>query len=551
MNNLEIMPLGGVGEFGMNCMMLRFGEDVIIIDAGMGFPEEADFGVDICIPNFEILEEYRENIRALILTHAHEDHIGATAFFLKKFNVPVYASRLTIAFIEEKLLEFERFECTLIEVEPCEIVREGNFEIEFIHASHSLVECYSVAVKTPVGTVFHTGDYKIDDSPVIGEPYDLQSLKRLGKEGILAVFGDSTNATVQGRTPSEQEVIPDLRKIFDETEGRLFVTTFSSSFHRIQILLDLTYETGRKICALGRSLRKNVDLGIELGLLDAPPGVLLDLNDIRRLPHEQVVYLATGSQGEMRSAMWGIATQSYKGIQIYKGDTVVISSRTIPGNEKRIAKMISAVYRAGGTVIEDRSRQIHVSGHGAREDIRILLEALKPRFLVPIHGEFRMLCSHKEFAVDELGFSDENVFLIEDGDILTFDQTSARKTGKKEVSRVLISNDGMRELEEEALRVRKKIASTGLVLVNIKISEHSRILLEEPKIRCFGLNPSQTTEEFLEQTKGKLVDKFQSLEPADFRIIANVEETIRIFLKRAFSRTIGAKPYIIVEISEK
>ncbi|MCO6509629.1 MAG: ribonuclease J, partial [Aridibacter famidurans] len=450
MKKIEVIPLGGIGEFGMNTMGIRCGSEMIVVDAGMGFPEETPYGVDISIPDYEQLETYRDDLVALFLTHGHEDHIGAVPYFLKRFNLPVYGSRLTLAFIENKLEEHGMLGDVLMHtVEAGDVAEVGNFEVEFINASHSLVDCFSLAITTPVGTVVHTGDYKIDDTPVVGEPYDLEALRRIGDQGVLALFSDSTNATVPGRTPSESDVIPDLEKIFDSARARLIITTFSSSIHRIQIVLDLAQEFGRKVCVLGRSMMGNVELAEEMGYLEFPDDLVVGLNDARRLDDDEIVYLVTGSQGEARAVMWNLATQSYKGLSIKDGDTVVLSARIIPGNEKRISKMIGAIYRKGGNIIEEKRRTIHVSGHASQEDIRILTEAARPKFVVPIHGEFRMLFRHKEFLKNHVGYSDENVILVEDGDILELTPNSAEIVDRIEPSRVFIEDDGFREIDLE------------------------------------------------------------------------------------------------------
>src|SRR5688572_24068213 len=293
----------------MNCMGIRYADEMIIVDAGMGFPEETPYGVDISIPNFEFLEEYRDNMTALVLTHGHEDHIGALPYFLKKFNLPVYTSRFTMALAERKLEEHKMMGDVLLHrVEPNDIAEIGNFKIEFIHASHSLVDCFSLAIKTPLGTVIHTGDYKIDDTPVIGKPYDLKTLAKYGDAGVLALLGDSTNATVPGRTPSEQAVIPAFEEIFEETEGRLFVATFSSSLHRLQIVFDVAHEFGRKVCVLGRSMQKNVEIAEEQGLLKIADGAMIAFGESRGLEDDEICYLVTGSQGETRAALWNLAT---------------------------------------------------------------------------------------------------------------------------------------------------------------------------------------------------------------------------------------------------
>src|ERR1700687_1570474 len=327
-NVLEIIPLGGIGEFGMNCTLLRFGDEMIVVDAGMGFPEESVYGVDICIPDFEVLEQYSEDITAIILTHGHEDHLGALPYILKKFNVPVYASRFTLGLAESKRDEHDLLgDVMLHRVEPRDVVTIGSVTIEFIRASHSLIDCFSLAIKTPIGTIIHTGDYKVDEPPVIGEPIDLRTLRRYGQEGVLALLSDSTNATVPGRTPSERAVIPAFEEIFAEAKGRIIVAAFASSIHRLQIVLDVAQQFNRRVCVLGRSMQKNVEISDRLGYLDIPEGLLVSLNEAKQMRDQDVVFLVTGSQGEARAALSQMASQSYKGLMIDEGDTVVLSAR--------------------------------------------------------------------------------------------------------------------------------------------------------------------------------------------------------------------------------
>src|ERR687893_2664275 len=413
------MPLGGVGEFGCNCMAVRYGEDMILVDTGMGFPEESAYGVDVEVPDFDFLEEYRDNIVAVVITHGHEDHIGAVPYVLKKFNVPLYASHFTMGLIESKLEEHDILGDVLLHrVEPRDRVEIGEFEVEFIRVSHSLIDCFALAINTPVGTLIHTGDYKVDETPVIGEPIDLRTLRRYGQEGVLALTSDSTNATVPGRTPSERAVIPAFEEIFEETEGRIIVAAFASSIHRLQIVLDVAQQFDRKVCVLGRSMQKNVEIADELGYLDIPDGLMVSVGDTKHLDDDEIVFLVTGSQGEPRAALSQMAMQSYKGLMIEEGDTVVLSARIIPGNERLISRMIGFIYKRGANIIEEKRRLVHVSGHASQEDIKIMTEAVRPKFVVPIHGEYRMLFRHKEFVKNHLNYDEENIILIENGDVL-------------------------------------------------------------------------------------------------------------------------------------
>ncbi len=548
---IEIIPLGGIGEFGMNCLGIRCGGEMILIDAGMGFPEETPYGVDISIPNFEHLEEYRDEITALFLTHGHEDHIGSVPYFLKRFNVPVYGSRLTHAFVERKLAEHDLLDSVLFhQVNAGDSVRNGEFEVEFVHASHSLVDCFSLAIKTSVGTLVHTGDYKIDDSPVIGPPYDLKSLRRIGNEGVLALLADSTNATVPGRTPSEQAVIPALEEIFESTKGRLFFTTFSSSFHRLQIVFDLAREFGRRVCVLGRSMVQNVEIGESLGLLDIDEETMVGMGESRQIDDKEIVYLATGSQGELRAVMWNLATQSYKGLSIQEGDTVVLSARIIPGNERRISKMIGAIYRRGGNIIEEKRRLIHVSGHASQEDIRIMTETVRPKFLVPIHGEYRMLFRHKEFAKNHMGFLESNVKLIENGDILELSADSAQIVDRHEVGKTFIGDFDIGEIDFLTVSERKKLAYSGVVSLVVTLDKKTRERISEPSISIqgvSGIDPLNGTisgaKESLAEAVGAMT--FQQLSDEEL-----LKENLRVHLMRYIKSETGSKPVIVSTIVE-
>ena len=552
MSRLEIIPLGGIGEFGMNCMGIRYGDEMIIVDAGMGFPEETPFGVDISIPNFDFLEEYRDDLTALVLTHGHEDHIGALAYLLRKFNLPVYASRFTHALAEKRLEEFEMLNDVLLHrVRANDIIDIGAFKVEFIHASHSLVDCFSLAIKTPIGTVIHTGDYKIDDTPVIGPPYDLKTLKKYGDEGVLALLADSTNATVPGRTPSEQAVIPAFREIFEETPGRLFVSTFSSSIHRLQIIFDLAHEYGRKVCVLGRSMMKNVEIATEQGLIKVGHGTLVDLSEARALDDDEVCYMVTGSQGENRAALWNMATSTYKGIEIEKGDTVVLSARIIPGNERNISRLIGHLYKRGANIIEEKRRLVHVSGHASQEDIKIMVETARPRYLVPIHGEYRMLFRHKEYVKNHVaGYHDENIILIENGDLLEIDEFGARIVESHELHRTFIDEESLGEIEYDVIRERKKLAYGGAVTLVVTVNKATHQLVGEPQISFNGVAGLDLTNGFTSDAREAVSAAVAEMKREQIADKSVFKENLRIHLKRFVQKELGTKPVIVTTIVE-
>jgi ribonuclease J len=553
---IEIIPLGGIGEFGMNAMGIRYvpetgDAEMILADIGMGFPEETPYGVDVAVPNLDFLEDYRDELHAVILTHGHEDHLGALPYLLKKFNLPVYASRFTLGLAERKLEEHGLMDDILLHrVKANDRVTLGFFTVEFIHASHSLIDCFSLAIKTPVGTLIHTGDYKIDDKPVIGKPYDLETLGKYGDEGVLALLSDSTNATVPGRTPSESDVIPALEDIFGQAPGRLIVTTFSSSIHRLQVVLDLAASYDRKVCVLGRSMLRNVEIASDMGFLRAREGLLIDLSEARQLDGDEIVYLVTGSQAETRAVMMQMATQGYKGLVVEPGDTVVISARIIPGNERGISKMIGHIYKSGGNIIEEKRRQVHVSGHASQEDIRIMTETVRPKFVVPIHGEYRMLFRHKEFVKNHLGYAEENVILIENGDVLELTANTARVIDRIEMKRVFIDESGFEEIALETVRERKKLAYDGVVSLVVTLDSKTKDLLADPIILMQGVAGLDPLNGLVTQARETVREAVSKLTRADINDTAGLKETLRIALKRFIQKETGTKPVIIPTIVE-
>jgi ribonuclease J len=551
-DRLEIIPLGGIGEFGMNCMGVRYRDEMVILDAGMGFPEETPYGVDISIPNFDFLEEYRDDLTAVVLTHGHEDHIGALPYILRKFNLPVYASRFTLALAEKRLEEYDMLGDVLLHrVSANDRIQVGSFEFEFIHASHSLVDCFSVAIHTPVGTLVHTGDYKIDDTPVIGKPYDLATLGRIADEGVLALLCDSTNSTVAGRTPSERAVIPAFEEIFDQAAGRVIVATFSSSMHRIQIIFDMAHKFGRKVCVIGRSMVKNVEIAQDLGLLNIPDDTLVELGESRSYPDEDIVYLVTGSQGETRAALWNMATSTYKGLEVEKGDTVVLSARIIPGNEKNISRLIGHLYKRGANIIEEKRRLVHVSGHASQEDIKILVETARPKFVVPIHGEYRMLFRQKEFIKNHVpGYSDDNIVLIENGDVLELDDFGARVVERHELHKTFIDEESLGEVEYDVIRERKKLAYGGTISLVVPINKETHQMAGEPHVTFNGVAGLDTSNGFAAAAREAVTEAISEMKREQIADKSVFKENLRIHLKRFVQQRIQSKPVIITTVVE-
>jgi ribonuclease J len=547
---LEIIPLGGVGQFGMNMMAMRYGGDAIIVDAGMGFPEEDLPGVDIVIPDFSFIDDYRDELRALILTHGHEDHIGAVPFLLKQVNVPVYGTHLTLAFLENKIQEHGLTGSAVLHaVEPRDRVSLGSFEVEWIHVAHSLTSCTSVAITTPVGVVIHSGDFKIDDSPVVGRPTDLDRLSEYGDQGVLALLADSTNAERPGRTLSERAVIPAFENIFEEAAGRIVVSCFTSSVHRVQIILDLARDCGRKVALLGRSMMRNVEIADSLRQLDVPDGLFVAPSDVRRMSDDAVVLLVSGCQGEPMSAMARLATDQYKNLSVGEGDLVVLSSRNIPGNERAISRLISHCYKSGARVVDSSCARVHVSGHGSQEDLQILIEATRPKFLIPIHGEYRQLYRHKEWA-ETLGIVEpSDIIICENGDVLELDERSAEIVAKEFVGRTFIDG-AFGEVEDMVVRDRKHLSYDGILLPVVALNPTSGEMESEPEVVTRGFIHEEDSSDLLEEIKRIVANTVAGASHEERIDWAVIKEKIRIDLKRFVQKKTGRRPMIIPVVIE-
>jgi ribonuclease J len=547
---LEVIPLGGVGLFGMNMMAMRCGGEAIIVDAGMGFPEEDLPGVDLVIPDFSFIEDYRDEISAIILTHGHEDHIGAVPFLLKEINVPVYGTHFTLALLENKLNEHGLSDyVTLHAVEPLDRVDLGKFQVEWIHVSHSLTSCAAVAITTPVGVVIHSGDFKVDDTPVVGPPIDLERLTELGDQGVLALFADSTNAERPGRTLSERAVIPAFEDIFHTAPGRIIVSCFTSSVHRLQIVFDLARDFGRNVCLLGRSMVRNVDTADSMRQLDVPDDILLTPAQARQMDDDRLVLLVAGCQGDPMSAMTRMATDQHKNLSVGEGDLVVLSSRNIPGNEGAISRLISHCYKRGARVIDSSVARIHVSGHGSQEDLRILIEAVRPRFLVPIHGEYRQLYRHREWAATLGIVEPEDIIIFENGDVLEFDEAHAQIIAKEFVGRTYIDGS-YGEIEDLVVRDRRHLSYDGIVIPILVINPTSGEFESEPEIVTRGFIPEEDTGDRIGQLK-RLVEETVNAASHEERIdFAVIKEKVRLALKRFIQKDTGRRPMILPVVIE-
>jgi ribonuclease J len=547
---LEIIPLGGVGQFGMNMMAMRYGGETIIIDAGMSFPEEDQPGVDIIIPDFTFIDQYRDEISAIILTHGHEDHIGAVPFLLKEIDVPVYGTHLTLALLENKLIEHGLAESAeLHAINARDAIRLGHFEVEWIHVSHSLTSATAVAITTPVGVVIHSGDFKVDETPVVGNPIDLKRLTEYGDRGVLALLADSTNAERPGRTLSERAVLPAFEEIFEAATGRIVVSCFTSSVHRIQLVLDLARDSGRYVALLGRSMVRNVETADALRQLDVPDGIFITAAQARQMEDDRLVLLASGCQGEPMSAMARLATDQHKNLSVGPDDLVVLSARIIPGNERSISRLISHCYKRGARVIDSSIARVHVSGHGSQEDLQILIEATNPKFLVPIHGEYRQLYRHKEWA-ESLGMVEpEDIVIIENGDVLELDESSARVATKEVVGRTYIDGT-FGEVEDIVVRDRKHLSYDGIVVPIVALNPTSGDIESEPEIVTRGFIHEEDPMGLVDEIKRIVEDTVQSASHEERIDWGVIKEKIRVDIKRYIQKETGRRPMIIPVVLE-
>jgi ribonuclease J len=545
---LKIIPLGGLGEFGMNCLALRWEDDIIVIDAGLMFPESELLGVDIVVPDITYLIENRQHVRAIVLTHGHEDHIGGLPWILNELKVPVYATEFTLAYVEGKLEEHELLDdIELIEIAPKEKFTVGPFIIEPIRVTHSLVDCVALAIETPVGIVIHTGDFKIDLSPLDEKAFDLHTFAEYGKRGVLALLQDSTNVERTGYTPSERAVIPRLDEIFSRTKRKLFFTCFSSSIYRIRIAMELARAHGRKVAIVGRSMMESSEIAQDLGYIDIPPGLIIQPGQMRDYPPEQLMILISGTQGEPMSALSRAAVDNHKHAKIDAGDTVVLSSRIIPGNEKSIFRVIDHLYRRDANVICDDGANglIHVSGHGCQEEMRLLINLVRPKFFIPVHGDYRNLRKHAQVAMETGAV--EHAIVIEDGDVLELDKNDARKKDKVTAGRILIdSGSSIDVVEDLVIRDRRILSEDGIVLAVLAINKRTGKVEQQPEVVMRGFGGADITDQAREVVL-KTLDGLSTEQKADYGM---VKEKVRADLKRLIQKTTGRRPMIMPVILE-
>ncbi|GAC1405541.1 MAG: ribonuclease J [Candidatus Velthaea sp.] len=546
---LRIVPLGGCGEIGRNMTVIETNDDLVVVDCGLMFPDDEMFGVDIVINDFTYIRERAHKFRALLVTHGHEDHIGGIPYLLREFKIPVVGTPLTLALIRAKMREHKPGELDFVTVNPGDRVAYGAIETEFIHINHSLAGACSLALRTPLGTVFHTGDFKFDQTPIDGKPADFAAIARVGEEGVLCMLADSTNAERPGHTLSERIVGEAFANIFARAKGRIIVTSFASNVPRIQQVVDQAQRFGRKVAFLGRSLSNVVHFSTELGYLDIPPSMVIRLEEVDDFPPEQVVVMTTGSQGEPMSALTRLSVRDHKKLRIVPGDTVVISATPIPGNEKSVSKTINNLYRLGATVIHGSAGNAHVSGHASQEELLLMLNLVRPDYFVPVHGEYRMLVTHGRLA-QQTGVAGDNVFVSENGDVLEFTKDSADKVGRTYGGNVMVDGSGVGDIGEAVLRDRKHLAGDGIMMVVVTVDAEEARVVAGPDLVSRGVFYLPESGDVMDDLKAKLSTILQSCSVEGIRDVGTVKEHIRNGLSKAIYEKSRRRPIVIPVVME-
>jgi ribonuclease J len=548
-NLLSVIPLGGLEEIGMNMTVLEYGDDMIIIDAGLMFPKEDMLGIDFVIPDFSYVLENREKLRGILLTHGHEDHTGALPFLLKSVNVPVYGTPLTIGLVKEKLKEHKLDNVELISKKPREKVELGVFTIEFIRVTHSIVDGVGFGIKTPVGNIVHTGDFKLDPTPVDGQLMDFHKFSEYGEAGTVLLLSDSTNAEKGGYTFSEKEVRRAFEDVFADAKGRIIMSTFASNIHRIQQAIDVAVMFNRKVILSGRSIVSNAQIALDLGYLSIPEKTWLKLEDMKNLNDNEVVIITTGSQGEPMSVLSRIAIDEHKTIKIKEGDVVILSAKVIPGNENSIGSIINHLFRRGADVIYEKVSEIHVSGHASKEELKLMLNLVKPKYFMPVHGEHRHKVYHARLA-EKTGIPKSNIFLLDNGNVLEVSEEAVQIKGSVTSGRIYVDGKGVGDVEDMVLRDRRRLAHDGIVIVILAIEKLTGSIVSGPDIISRGFIFEDASQEILNYVK-ELV--YSTVKDLDSELIADkalVQAKIRSVLKKYLRNTMDRMPMIMPIIYE-
>jgi ribonuclease J len=546
---LRAIFLGGLEEIGKNMTAFEYDGAIVVVDAGLAFPSDSMLGIDLVIPDISYLEEHRDQVLGYLITHGHEDHIGGLPYALKKVPAPVYATRLTRGLIEVKLREHKLLECTeVVTVSPGTPLTLGPFRLEFFRQCHSIPDAVGIALQTPVGTVVHTGDFKFDQTPVGAEPPDYPTLARLGSAGVLALFSDSTRADTPGFTLSEAVLVGSFRRVFSNAPGRIIIATFASLISRIQVVIDAASESGRRVIIVGRSMINNVHMAMELGYLRVPEGVLARIDEVSRIPHHKLVVITTGSQGEPTSALTRMSNGEQKHVRIVPGDTVIISSTPIPGNEESVSRNIDNLFKLGANVVYDRHDLVHVSGHGAAEELKLMIGLIKPRYLVPIHGEYRHLVFHRRLASD-MGMAEDQVCLADNGMVLEIDASGVRPAGRVQAGSVYVDGLGIGDVGDGVLCDRRALGRDGIVVVMLTLDRSTGKPLVGPDILTRGFIHTEYADGLIEMARSVVYDALEArrAEPVEW---TPAGPTIKDLLGRFLYKSTRRRPMIIPVVME-
>ncbi|MEE3453325.1 ribonuclease J [Dialister sp.] len=546
---LQIIPLGGLGEIGKNMTVFRYGDEIIVIDAGMAFPEEDMLGIDIVIPDFSYLIENKDKIKAILITHGHEDHIGSLSYLLRDVNAPVYATKLTCGLIEGKLKEAHISNYDLHVVKSGDEFKAGSFKFGFFHVCHSIPDSCGIYLRTPIGTIVHSGDFKFDHSPVDGELTDMYKLAELGHRGVLVLCADSTNAQVPGYTQSEAVVAKSLMEAYSDAKGRIILATFASNVSRIQMAVDAAVAFKRKVCVFGRSMVNVVNIALEMGYLTAPEGTFIEPEEMNRFRDDRLCILTTGSQGEPMAGLSRMADGSHRQVQIHAGDTVIISASPIPGNETSVGRTIDNLMRLGAHLVTSSTTKVHVSGHGSQEDLKTMLSLVRPKFFIPVHGEYRMLCQHAELA-ESLGVNKQNILIGENGDIFEFTNKSAKINGKVQAGPVFVDGLGVGDVGNIVIRDRQQLAQDGVVIVVIALEKGSNQVLAGPDIVSRGFVYVRDSEALLTEARDRIESVLDRCEAGNVTEWNAIKTQIRDTLGKYFYDKTKRRPMILPIIQE-
>ena len=548
-NKVQIIPLGGLGEIGKNMTVFRYGDDIILIDAGLMFPEDDMLGIDLVIPDITYLLENKDKVKAIFLTHGHEDHIGALPYVLKQIDVPVYGTALTLGILQGRLRENNVSDNNLVTIKPGDKINVGAFNLEFIRVNHSIPDAISIVIKTPIGTIIHTGDFKFDQTPVDGQVTQFNKFAEFGDEGVLALLADSTNAERPGFTQSEKMVGQTFDDEFRYARNRIIVATFSSNVHRIQQVVDSAVKYKRKVAVIGRSMINVVNIAMELGYLRIPEGVLIDIDETNNYTSDQIVIITTGSQGEPMSALTRMAMNDHKKVDIMPGDTVIISATPIPGNEKLVARTIDHLYKLGADVIYEKSNGVHVSGHASQEEIKLMHNLVRPKYFIPVHGEYRHLIKHANLAKD-LGMPSENIVIAENGSVIEISKNGISINGKIQSGKVLVDGLGVGDVGNIVLRDRRQLSQDGIMIVVVTIDHETCHVVSGPDIVSRGFVYVREAENLMEEAREKVLSALERCENNGVSEWSMIKSTIRDNLGRFLYERTRRRPMILPIIME-